>query len=132
MVTFLSATLRYLRAFLVSRHILGLEAAALRQQLSVYKRKQARPKLRQFDRLFWIALRRLGTVVLGNSKRSRHKGKKTVCAEQARCPLRSSTTPARKLPGGYGQSGAASRAGKESQTNRIVFSAVALQAARRS
>jgi hypothetical protein len=61
MVTFLSATLTYLRAFLVSRHILGLEAAALRQQLSVYKRKQARPKLRQFDRLFWIALRRLGT-----------------------------------------------------------------------
>jgi hypothetical protein len=40
MITFLFATLTYLRAFLVSRHNLGLEAAALRQQLTVYKRKQ--------------------------------------------------------------------------------------------
>ncbi len=30
----------YLRAFFVPRHRLGLEAAALRQQLSVFKRKQ--------------------------------------------------------------------------------------------
>ena len=61
MIAFLSATLTYLRAFLVSRHNLGLEAAALRQQLTVYKRKQPRPKLHRFDRLFWIALRRLWT-----------------------------------------------------------------------
>ena len=43
MVTLLSAVLVYVRAFLVSRHILALDAAALRQQLSVYKRKQLRP-----------------------------------------------------------------------------------------
>jgi hypothetical protein len=61
MVTFLSAALTYLRAFLVSRHNLGLEVAALRQQVTVYKRKQPRPKLHRFDRLFWMALRRLWT-----------------------------------------------------------------------
>jgi hypothetical protein len=61
MVTFLSAALTYLRAFLVSCHNLGLEVAALRQQVTVYKRKQPRPKLHRFDRLFWMALRRLWT-----------------------------------------------------------------------
>jgi putative transposase len=61
MITFLAATLTYRRAFLVARHNLGLEAAALWQQLTVYKRKQPRPKLHRFDRLFWIALRRLWT-----------------------------------------------------------------------
>src|SRR6202051_517743 len=47
----------YVRALLVSRHKLALEAAALRQQLAVLKRQQGRPKLRRLDRLFWIALR---------------------------------------------------------------------------
>jgi putative transposase len=61
MILFVSATLTYLRALLVSRHNLGLEVAALRQQLAVYKCKQPRPKLHRFDRLFWIALRRLWT-----------------------------------------------------------------------
>jgi hypothetical protein len=49
----------YVRALLVSRHKLALEAVALRQQLAVFKRKQSRPKLRRLDRLFWIALRSL-------------------------------------------------------------------------
>ena len=39
-------------------HRLALESAALRQQLAVYKRKQARPRLQRLDRLFWVALRR--------------------------------------------------------------------------
>jgi hypothetical protein len=51
--------LAYLRAFLLPRHDLGLEAVALRQQLAVFKRKQARPKLRNLDRIFWVVLRRL-------------------------------------------------------------------------
>jgi hypothetical protein len=51
--------LAYLRAFVVSRHNLALEAVALRQQLAVYKRKQPRAKLDRFDRLFWVVLRRL-------------------------------------------------------------------------
>jgi putative transposase len=59
MVTLLSAILAYLRAFVVSRHTLALEAVALRQQLAVYKRKQPRAKLDRFDRLFWVVLRRL-------------------------------------------------------------------------
>ena len=59
MVTLLLALAAYVRAFFVSRHKLALEAVALRQQLAVFKRKQARPKLRTFDRMFWIALRHL-------------------------------------------------------------------------
>jgi putative transposase len=59
MVTILSAILAYLRAFVVSRHTLALEAVALRQQLAVYKRKQPRAKLDRFDRRFWVVLRRL-------------------------------------------------------------------------
>jgi putative transposase len=59
MVTFLLAMLVYARAFLMGRHSLAMETAALRQQLAVYKRKQPRPKLNQFDRLFWIVVRRV-------------------------------------------------------------------------
>src|SRR3954453_11764297 len=36
-----------------------MEAAALRQQLAVYKRRQPRPKLNRFDRLFWVVVRRI-------------------------------------------------------------------------
>jgi putative transposase len=61
MVTLVTAMLAYLRGYLVSHHNLALEATALRQQLSVYKRKQPRPKLERFDRLFWVVLRRLWT-----------------------------------------------------------------------
>jgi hypothetical protein len=50
---------RLVRAFLVTRHRLALEAAALRQQLTVFKRKQPRLPLKQQDRLFWTMLRRL-------------------------------------------------------------------------
>jgi putative transposase len=57
MVTLAVTTFAYIRAFIVARHKLALEAIALRQQLAVYKRKQSRPKLRRVDRLFWIALR---------------------------------------------------------------------------
>ena len=59
MVPFLLAMLVYLRAFLMARHSLAMETAALRQQLSVYKRKRPRPKLNQFDRLFWVVVRRM-------------------------------------------------------------------------
>ncbi len=53
------AIVAYIRAFFVPRHRLALEAAALRQQLAVFKRKQPRPKLRRVDRLFWVALQRV-------------------------------------------------------------------------
>src|SRR5438093_2732843 len=38
---------------------LALENLALRQQLAVYRRTVARPRLRRGDRLFWVALSRL-------------------------------------------------------------------------
>src|SRR3954453_9253906 len=53
--------LGYLRAFVIARHRLGMEAVALRQQLAVYKRKQPRPKLNRFDRLFWVVVRQIWT-----------------------------------------------------------------------
>lgn len=59
MFQFLFGFLLWFRAFLCSRHDLGLEVAALRQQLCVLKRKNPRPKLGRYDRLFWLALRRV-------------------------------------------------------------------------
>ena len=53
------AVIAYCRAFFLGRHRLGLEVAALRQQLVVFKRKQPRPHLYDLDRAFWVALRRL-------------------------------------------------------------------------
>jgi transposase InsO family protein len=50
--------LAYLRAFLCTRHDLGLEILALRQQVAVLKRKHPRPRLGNLDRWFWLALRR--------------------------------------------------------------------------
>ncbi len=46
-------------AFFRSRHDLGLELAALREQMGVLKRQNPRPKLNRWDRLFWLTLRRL-------------------------------------------------------------------------
>jgi hypothetical protein len=46
MVKFLSAMLAYLRAFVIARHTLALEAVALRQQ-------------HRSDRLFWVLLRQI-------------------------------------------------------------------------
>ena len=58
MFALIHAEVTYFRAFFLPRHRLGLEAAALRQQLTVLQRKQPRPRLRHLDRLFWMALRR--------------------------------------------------------------------------
>ena len=48
----------WLRSFIRSRHDLGLEIVALRQQLIVLKRRTKRAHLRRSDRLFWVLLRR--------------------------------------------------------------------------
>lgn len=50
--------LRWFGSFFRSRHDLGLELIALRQQLGVLQRKNPRPRLDRWDRLFWVALRR--------------------------------------------------------------------------
>ena len=49
----------FLGTFFRSRFNLGLEILALRQQLSVLRRKHPRPRLQIQDRVFWILLRRL-------------------------------------------------------------------------
>ena len=61
MIGLVLAAMTYVHSYVISRHRLGLEAAALRQQLVVFKRKQARPPLRNIDRFFWVALRRFWT-----------------------------------------------------------------------
>ena len=58
MIRFLLAFLSWFGAFFRSRHDLGLELVALRQQVGVLKRKNPRPRLRLCDRLFWLGLRR--------------------------------------------------------------------------
>ena len=58
MLALVLAVIAYLRVYVVSRHRLALEVAALRQQLVVFKRQRKRPLRCHMDRLFWIALRR--------------------------------------------------------------------------
>ena len=53
------AVVAYMRALFVPRLRLALEAAALRQQLAIFKRKQPRVRLGRADRLFWTVLARV-------------------------------------------------------------------------
>jgi putative transposase len=59
MIALVFAVIAYCRAFFIGRHRLGMEVAALRHQLVVFKRKQPRPRLCSCDRAFWVALRGL-------------------------------------------------------------------------
>ena len=59
MTRLLLAFLSWLSTFFRSRNDLGFELVALRHQLAVLKRKNPRPKLSRWDRLFWLTLRRL-------------------------------------------------------------------------
>jgi hypothetical protein len=59
MIALAFAVIAYCRAFLIGRHRLAMEVAALRHQLVVFKRKQPRPRLCICDRAFWVVLRRL-------------------------------------------------------------------------
>jgi hypothetical protein len=62
MITLLLHLLRVL-PFLVGGHRqLALENLALRQQLAVYRRTVARPRLRRMDRLFWVGLAKVWTA----------------------------------------------------------------------
>ena len=49
--------IRFVILVLGGHQQVALENAALRQQLAVFKRDVKRPKLRRWDRLFWIGLR---------------------------------------------------------------------------
>lgn len=55
----LKAIYLLIRAFLLSRPSLAAENLALRQQVAVYQYTITRPKLRPWDRLFWVLLSRL-------------------------------------------------------------------------
>lgn len=59
MFRFLLSFFCWFGVFFRSRHDLGLELCALRQQVGVLKRKNLRPRLGRWDQLFWLALRRL-------------------------------------------------------------------------
>src|SRR5262249_7924358 len=59
MITLLLQLLRLLPSLFGGHRQLALENLALRQQLTVYKRTVARPRLRKSDRLFWVGLARV-------------------------------------------------------------------------
>ena len=48
MIALVLAAITYFRAFFITRHRHGLEAAALRQQLAVFKRKAVPAAVAQF------------------------------------------------------------------------------------
>jgi hypothetical protein len=53
------------RVFFMCRTDLALEILALRQQVTVLKRKRPRPKLSRMDRLFWTTLRNVWSRWIG-------------------------------------------------------------------
>ncbi len=59
MFRFVVSVFGWADAFLRSRQDLALEILALRQQVLGLKGKNPRPTLGRFDRLFWVALRRV-------------------------------------------------------------------------
>ena len=59
MIDFTLSLLAVLRALPRSRADLALEILAVRQQVTVLKRKHPRPPLKAHDGLVWIVLRRL-------------------------------------------------------------------------
>ena len=61
MFKFVLSLLGWFKAFVRSRNSLGVEIVALRHQVSVLKRKHARPRLGPWDRVLWVFLRRVWT-----------------------------------------------------------------------
>jgi hypothetical protein len=59
MLNSLLLVLRFLMLVFSGHKRVALENAALRQQLAVFTRERKRPRLRNRDRLFWIALKRI-------------------------------------------------------------------------
>jgi hypothetical protein len=59
MIALVFAVIAYCRAFFIGHDRLGMEIAAPRHQLIVFKRKQPRPRLYSWDRAFWGAFRHL-------------------------------------------------------------------------
>jgi putative transposase len=56
----ITAILDWLRRLRASRSDLLIENLALRQLFAILTAKRRRPRMRAADRLFWVALRRLG------------------------------------------------------------------------
>src|SRR5438445_10198592 len=59
MIRWLGIFLGTLRTAVRTRRELALESLALRQQLSIWKARQPRPRLTEMDRIFWVVLSRL-------------------------------------------------------------------------
>src|ERR1039458_5176824 len=58
MFEFLRMVLFHPQSLLRPRHELALEVLALRHQIIVLKRQMPKPKLRRWDRCFWVMLKR--------------------------------------------------------------------------
>jgi hypothetical protein len=56
MLNAIVVSIRFILLMLAGQKQVALENAALRQQLTVFKRNTRRPKLNNRDRLFWVGL----------------------------------------------------------------------------
>jgi hypothetical protein len=59
MPALLLSIFRLVRLLMSGHQAIAIETATLRLQLAAFQRKRKRPILTTFDRVFWIALRRL-------------------------------------------------------------------------
>ena len=59
MPAFFLSVFRFFRLLISGHQAVAIENAALRLQLAAYQRQHKRPVLTSWDRLFWVALRRL-------------------------------------------------------------------------
>jgi len=59
MPALLLCVFRFVRLLMAGHQAVAIENAALRVQLAAFQRKRQRPVLTTFDRVFWVALRRL-------------------------------------------------------------------------
>src|SRR5215469_5317550 len=61
MPAFILCLFRFLRLLFSGQQAVAVENLALRRQLAAYKRRCKRPRLNEWDRLFWICLSRVWT-----------------------------------------------------------------------
>ena len=72
-VVFLSI-FRFVRLLMAGHQAVAIENAALRLQLAAFQRNRKRPVVTTFDRIFWVALRRLWSDWRGMSRLTPSRG----------------------------------------------------------
>jgi hypothetical protein len=107
MIALVFAVIAYCRALFIGHHRLGMEIAALRHQLIVFKQKQLRPRLYSCDRAFWVALRHLwpawvNALIIGQARYRRVVAPCWISAILATAIPSSTPRPAEGQPWRFG------------------------------